>query len=53
MTDQQKQPVVDPEVNKLLQDEQIRQLLLDPDVVQLMKMLREDPDKAQWFAKLI
>jgi hypothetical protein len=44
----QKLPKVDPEVNKLLQDEQVRQLLLDPDVVQLMKMLREQPDKAQW-----
>ena len=39
----------DPEVNKMLQDDQIRQLLLDPDVIQLMKMLREEPDKAQWF----
>ncbi len=36
-------------MNKLLQDEQIRQLLLDPDVVRLMKMLREEPDKAQWY----
>ncbi len=47
--DQQKQVNIDPEVNKILQDEQIRQLLLDPDVVKLMKMLREEPDKAQWF----
>ncbi|CAF0767879.1 unnamed protein product [Rotaria sordida] len=45
--EKQKKPNVDPEVNKLLQDEQVRQLLLDPDVVQLMKMLREEPDKAQ------
>jgi len=48
--DKQKKPSnVDPEVNKLLQDEQIRQLLLDPDVMKLMKMLREEPDKAQWY----
>ncbi len=40
-------------MNKLLQDEQIRQLLLDPDVVKLMKMLREEPDKAQWFENFI
>lgn len=43
-----KKPNVDPEVNKMLQDEQIRQLLLDSDVMKLMKMLREEPDKAQW-----
>ncbi|CAF1240467.1 unnamed protein product [Rotaria sp. Silwood1] len=42
---------IDPEVNKLLQDEQVRQLLLDPDVVKLMKMLREEPDKAQWIMR--
>ena len=36
-------------MNKLLQDEQVRQLLLDPDVVQLMKLLREEPDKAQRY----
>jgi hypothetical protein len=47
-TDKAKKSTVDPEVNKLLQDEQTRQLLLDPDVVQLMKLLREEPDKAQW-----
>jgi hypothetical protein len=41
--------MVDPEVNQLLQNEQVRQLLLDPDVVQLMKILREEPDKAQWY----
>ena len=35
--------------DKLLQDEQVRQLLLDSDVVKLMKMLREEPDKAQWY----
>ncbi|CAF4387876.1 unnamed protein product, partial [Rotaria magnacalcarata] len=39
--DKKKKPTVDPEVNKLLQDEQIRQLLLDPDVIKLMKILRE------------
>lgn len=44
----QKTSKTDPEVNKLLQDEQTRQLLLDPDVMKLMKMLREEPDKAQW-----
>lgn len=42
------QAIVDPEVNRLLQDEQARQLLLDPDIVKLMKMLREEPNKAQW-----
>ncbi len=46
--EKQKKLNVDPEVNKLLQDEQVRQLLLDPDVVKLMKILREEPDKAQW-----
>jgi len=46
--EKQKKVNVDPEVNKLLQDEQVRQLLLDPDVVKLMKILREEPDKAQW-----
>ena len=45
--DKQKKTNIDPEVNKLLQDEQVRQLLLDPDVVKFMKFLREEPDKAQ------
>lgn len=49
--EKQKQTSVDPEVNKLLQDEQVRQLLLDPDVIQLMKLLREQPDRAQWFER--
>ena len=43
---------VDPQVNQLLQNEEVRQLLLDPDVVQLMKLLREQPDRAQWFENL-
>jgi len=47
--DKQKKSNVDPEVNQLLQDEQIRELLLDSDVIKLMKMLREEPDKAQWY----
>lgn len=47
--DKQKQIPKDPQVDQLLQDEQVRQLLLDPDVVQLMKLLREQPDRAQWF----
>ncbi|CAF1568824.1 unnamed protein product [Adineta ricciae] len=42
---------VDPEVNQLLQDEQVRQLLLDPDVIKLMKSLREEPEKAQWLMR--
>lgn len=46
---QEKKTNVDPEVDKLLQDEQVRQLLLDPAVVNLMKALREEPDKAQWY----
>jgi hypothetical protein len=37
----------DPQVNKLLQDENVRQLLVDSDVVQLLTMLREQPDQAQ------
>ncbi|CAF3135235.1 unnamed protein product [Rotaria sp. Silwood2] len=49
--EKQKKTNVDPEVNKLLQDEQVRQLLLDPDVVKLMKMLREEPGKAQWIMR--
>ncbi|CAF2154448.1 unnamed protein product [Rotaria magnacalcarata] len=49
--DKKKKPTVDPEVNKLLQDEQIRQLLLDPDVIKLMKILREEPAKAQWLMR--
>ncbi|CAF1400761.1 unnamed protein product [Adineta steineri] len=49
--DKQKKTNVDPEVNKLLQDEQVRQLLLDPDVVKFMKFLREEPDKAQWVMR--
>lgn len=40
-------PIVDPEVNKILQDESIRQLLMDPEILQLMKLLREEPEKAQ------
>lgn len=36
----------DAEVNKLLQDDSVRQLLVDPEVMHLMKMLREEPDKA-------
>ena len=50
---QKQTSVADPEVNKLLQDEQVRQLLLDPDVVQLMKCLREQPDRAQWFEEIL
>jgi hypothetical protein len=37
----------DPQVNKLLQDENVRQLLVDSDVVQLLTMLREQPDQVQ------
>ena len=36
----------DAEVNKLLQDDSVRQLLVDPEVMHLMKMLREEPDQA-------
>ncbi|CAF1325433.1 unnamed protein product [Didymodactylos carnosus] len=46
-----KPPLADPEVNKLLENEQVRKLLLDPDVVSLMKTLREEPDKAQWLLR--
>ncbi|CAF1469833.1 unnamed protein product, partial [Didymodactylos carnosus] len=46
-----KPPLADPEVNKLLENEQVRKLLLDPDVVSLMKTLREKPDKAQWLLR--
>jgi hypothetical protein len=46
---QTKKNAVDPEVNQLLQDESVRTLLVDPDVVQLMKALREQPEKAQWY----
>ncbi|UJR28876.1 hypothetical protein I4U23_010098 [Adineta vaga] len=46
-----KKPNVDPEVNQLLQDEHVRQLLLDPDVTNLMKLLREEPAKAQWLMR--
>ena len=49
-TEQQpKKNAIDPEVNQLLQDESVRTLLVDPDVVQLMKALREQPEKAQWY----
>lgn len=36
----------DAEVNKLLQDDSVRQLLVDPEMMHLMKLMREEPDKA-------